>query len=221
AFRDVLENGKKSKYADWFDITSWEPFHYKAWDKDDGSLPRLKHDDALGLCPPVREHLFAVTRRWMDPNGDGDPSDGIDGWRLDVAGDINANFWTDWRRLVKSINPDAYIVAELWEESRPWLDGKTFDAVMNYPFAVRTQKFFVNKRQATKPSEFAKEIEEILHWYAPQVNYVLQNLFDSHDTDRLASMFTNPDLEYDKSNRLQDNGPNYTTAKPTPDCYQR
>lgn len=221
AFKDVLKNGRESKFAGWFDIVSWEPFHYKAWDGDDGSLPRLKHDDALGLAAPVREHLFAVTKRWMDPNGDGDPSDGIDGWRLDVAADINANFWKDWRKLVKSINPDAYIVAELWEESKPWLDGRTFDAVMNYPFAVRAQQFFVNKAKATKPSEFDQALKEMLGWYQPQVNYVLQNLYDSHDTDRLASMFMNPDLEYDKSNRVQDNGPNYNEAKPTPDCYHR
>lgn len=221
AFKDVMKNGPRSEYAGWFDITSWEPFHYKAWDKDDGSLPRLRHDDKLGLVTPVREHLFAVTRRWMDPNGDGDPSDGVDGWRLDVAGDINEHFWKDWRKVVKSVNRDAYIVAELWEESRPWLDGRTFDAVMNYPFAVRTQRFFVNQAKATRPSEFDAELKQMLAWYQPQVNYVLQNLFDSHDTDRVASMFRNPDLEYDKANRLQDNGPNYNTAKPTPECYHK
>jgi glycosidase len=163
----------------------------------------------------VRDHLFAVTRRWMDPNGDGDPSDGIDGWRLDVAGDINANFWKDWRKLVKSINPNAYVVAELWEESRPWLDGQTFDAVMNYPFARFTQRFFVNNKKAIPPGELDRQINELLGWYPPQVNYVLQNLFDSHDTDRVASMFMNPDLEYDQANRLQENGPSYITKRPT------
>ncbi|RIK65201.1 MAG: hypothetical protein DCC65_12800 [Planctomycetota bacterium] len=221
AFQDVLKQGRKSRFADWFDITSWEPFHYRAWDRDDGSLPRLKHDDALGLCEPVRAHLFAVTRRWMDPNGDGDPSDGIDGWRLDVASDINANFWRDWRKVVKSINPDAYIVAELWEESRAWLDGQTFDAVMNYPFARASQRFFVNRQKKIGPSAFDRQLREVLSWYAPQVSYVLQNLFDSHDTDRVASMFMNPDLEYDQANRPQDNGPHYNTAKPTRECYER
>lgn len=221
AFQDVLKNKEKSPYADWFEIKSWEPFHYKAWDGDDGFLPVLKHDEAKGLIEPIREHLFAVTRRWMDPNGDGDPSDGIDGWRLDVASDINANFWRDWRKVVKSANPDAYIVAELWEESRAWLDGQTFDAVMNYPFARACQKFFVNQKKRIKPSEFDKLLRENLGWYLPQVNYVLQNLLDSHDTDRAASMFMNPDLEYDKANRLQDNGPNYNPAKPTPDCYEK
>lgn len=221
AFQDVMKNGEKSAFVDWFDIKSFKPFHYKAWDKDDGSLPRLKHDDALGLSKPVREHLFAVTKRWMDPNGDGDPSDGIDGWRLDVAGDINVNFWKDWRKLVKSINPDAYIVAELWEESSEWLDGRSFDAVMNYPFARASQRFFVNDKKASKPSGLDKELKDALAWYEPQVNYVLMNLFDSHDTDRVASMFMNPDLEYDKANRLQDNGPNYNPAKPTRLCYDK
>lgn len=221
AFKDVMKNGEKSEYVGWFDITSFKPFHYKAWDKDDGSLPRLKHDDALGLATPVREHLFAVTRRWMDPNGDGDPSDGIDGWRLDVAADVNANFWRDWRKLVKSINPEAYIVAEIWEESKSWLDGQTFDAVMNYPFARAAQRFFVNQKKASKPSEFQAELQRNLDWYAPQVNYVLQNLYCSHDTDRVASMFMNPDLEYDKENRQQDNGPNYVVKRPTSECYHK
>jgi cyclomaltodextrinase len=221
AFQDLLKNGEKSAYVDWFDVKSFKPFHYRGWDGDDGSLPRLKHDDALGLSKPVRDHLFAVTRRWMDPDGDGNPSDGIDGWRLDVAGDININFWKDWRSLVKSINPQGYIVAELWQESREWLDGRSFDAVMNYPFAVRCQRFFVNQKQAIKPSEFDKQLKETMDWYEPQINYVLQNLFGSHDTDRVASMFMNPDLEYDKTNRLQDNGPNYNTKKPTKLCYDK
>lgn len=221
AFQDVLKNGKNSEYAGWFEIKSFKPFHYEAWDQEDGSLPKLKHDAALGLAEPVREHLFAVTRRWMDPNGDGDPSDGIDGWRLDVASDVNANFWRDWRKVVKQTNPNAYIVAELWRESRSWLDGQTFDAVMNYPFARRTLRFVINDKKASSPTQFKREIDELHGWYRPQVNYVLQNLYDSHDTDRVASMCMNPDLEYDEANRVQDNGPNYNTSKPTPACYQK
>ena len=221
AFRDVLKHGKKSAYADWFDIVSWEPFQYKAWDAPNGSLPRLKHDDELGLAPVVREHLFAVTRRWMDPDGDGDPSDGIDGWRLDVAEDINEHFWSDWRKLVKEINPDAYIVAEIWHEAREWLDGRTFDAVMNYPFAEACQRFFVNEKTASAPHHFARELETMLSWYPPQATQVLQNLFDSHDTDRVASMLMNPDLEYDKGNRLQDNGPQYNPSRPSEAAYKK
>jgi len=221
AFRDVLEKGRSSPYADWFEITSWEPFHYRAWDGDDGGLPRLRHDEAMGLCAPVRDHLFAITRRWMDPDGDGDPSDGIDGWRLDVAGDINAHFWKDWRELAKSINPDAFLVAELWTESRQWLDGSTFDAVMNYPFAERCVRFFVNRKKRIGPMRFDRQLREMLGWYDPEVNAVLQNLLGSHDTDRAASMFMNPDRVYNESNRIQDNGHEYNPARPTPECYRK
>ncbi len=221
AFQDILKNGKDSPYADWFDIESWEPFEYRSWDNDLGALPRLKHDDALGLAEPVRQHLFAITRRWMDPHGNGNVGDGIDGWRLDVAEDINANFWRDWRKLVKSINPEAYIVAEIWHEAKEWLDGSTFDAVMNYQFTERCHRFFVFKKKAITPARFAKEIEDMLSWYPMEVNYVLQNLFGSHDTDRTASMFMNPDIMFNAASRLQDNGPQYNPAKPTPPCYRR
>ncbi|MCK6457303.1 MAG: alpha amylase N-terminal ig-like domain-containing protein [Phycisphaerae bacterium] len=221
AFQDVQRGGQKSPYVDWFDITSFKPFRYRGWDRENGELPRLRHVEETGLSRPVREHLFAITRRWMDPNGDGDPSDGIDGWRLDVATDVNANFWRDWRALVKSINPDAYIVAEIWDPAQDWLRGDTFDAVMNYEFAKRAQRFFVNRAKATRASQFARELKDALAFYEAQVNLVLQNLIGSHDTDRIASMFMNPDLEYDKANRLQDNGPNYNPARPTPECYKR
>jgi glycosidase len=221
AFQDILAKGKRSAYADWFDITSWRPLRYRAWDGDNGELPRLKHEEATGLSEPVRQHLFAVTRRWMDPDGDGDPADGIDGWRLDVAENINANFWRDWRRLVKSINPEAYLVGELWGESREWLDGETFDAAMNYPFAKACQAFFVNHKKAIRPKEFGRRLTEILGWYEPQVNLVQQNLLDSHDIDRVASMFMNPDLAWNEAGRLQDNNPNYNPARPTPDCYHK
>lgn len=221
AFRDILKHGRKSAYADWFDVTSWKPFHYKAWDRDDGALPRLKHDEALGLAAPVRDHIFAITRRWMDPNGDGDPSDGIDGWRLDVPQDIDLVFWRDWRKLVKSINPDAYIVGEIWTEAKEWLRGDAFDAVMNYEFARSVQRFFVNRQRTITPTRFDDELRRALAWYAQQVNLVLQNLLDSHDTDRVASMLLNPDLEYDHANRIQDNGPHYNPARPTAECYHR
>lgn len=221
AFADILKHGRKSAYADWFDVTSWHPFHYKAWDRDDGALPRLKHDDALGLAAPVREHIFAVTRRWMDPDGDGDPSDGIDGWRLDVPQDIDLSFWRDCRKLVKSINPDAYLVGEIWTEAKEWLRGDAFDAVMNYEFARSVQRFFVNRQRTITPTRFDDDLHRALGWYAPQVNLVLQNLLDSHDTDRVASMLMNPDLEYDHANRIQDNGPQYDPARPTAECYHR
>jgi glycosidase len=227
-FQDVLKNGKSSKYADWFEITDWgtggEPgspagIQWRAWDKPNGHLPVFKKDETLGLVKGPREHVFAITKRWLAP--DGDPSRGVDGWRLDVPGDIPHPFWIDWRKVVKAAKPDAYITGELWDWAQPWLQGDQFDAVMNYRFAVACQDFFADQKTAITPSEFNSRLNQMVYAYPLQVALVNQNLFDSHDTDRLASMFVNPDLEYDAANRIQDNGPNYKKDRPTDEQWAR
>ncbi len=221
AFQDVLKNGRESVYAGWFDIIDWgtggEPgqpdgIQWRGWDHDNGQLPLLKKDPVRGLADGPREHIFAITRRWMAP--DGDASAGIDGWRLDVAPDIPHPFWIEWRGLVKSINPDAYICGEVWTWGQPWLEGDQFDGVMNYQFAIPAQDFFVDEKTAIPPSAFSALLNQLVYAYPLQSALVMQNLMDSHDTDRLASMFVNPDRGYDTGNRLQDTGPDYGLEKP-------
>lgn len=229
-FQDLLKHGKQSKYAEWFEVTDWDNDEYRsaanphgigyvAWDGFNGALPVFKNDPATGLAPGPKQHIFDITRRWLDPNGDGDPSDGIDGWRLDVPGDIAHPFWIEWRKLVKSINPDAYITGEIWPWAHPWLKGDQFDAVMNYQFAMPAVDFFVDKQLT--PSQFAQRLNRVAYSYPMQVSLAQMNLYDSHDTDRLASMFVNPGRSYDGQNRLQDTGPNYDPRKPTQEEYQR
>jgi cyclomaltodextrinase len=212
AFQDVVKNGKDSKYADWFNVTSWDPFHYRAWDGDDGWLPELKKDPKMGFSPGPRAHLFAITKRWLAP--DGDPSRGVDGFRLDAPEGIPHPFWIDWRKLVKQTKPDAYIDGEIWGQAQAWLAGDQYDAVMNYQFAMLSQSFFVNNAKAIPPSQFAQRAMEMQFAYPFQAVLDNQNLFDSHDTDRVASMFVNPDLPYDGADRIQDNGPHYNPRKP-------
>ncbi|CAN5466752.1 hypothetical protein BH09PLA1_BH09PLA1_16870 [soil metagenome] len=228
-FQDVVKNGKKSKYVDWFEIEDFgnktpadpEQFgqpggmKFKAWDRDSGHLPVLKKDPKLGLAKGPRDHIMAITKRWLAP--DGDPSNGIDGWRLDVPGDIPHPFWIDWHKVVRGAKPDAYISGEIWTWAQPWLSsGDQFDAVMNYRFAEPVQQFFVNQKTAIKPSEFNARLVELEMNYPLQVAMVQQNLFDSHDTDRAASMYVNPDRAYDAQNRPQDNAADvgYDPRKP-------
>ena len=220
AFSDVLKNGKRSRYADWFDVTSWEPFAYKAW-AGFAHMPVFKKGRYGFASEAVKEHLFAVTKRWMDPNGDGDPSDGIDGWRLDVPNDIPRPFWAEWRTLVKETNPDALITGEVWQRADQWLDGKHFDAVMNYEFARTVVSWLFDRGQKIGASAAASRFKELQLAYPEAATYVLQNLVDSHDTDRIASMAFNPDREYDRQNRVQDNNPDYNNAKPTAEAYAR
>ncbi len=154
---------------------------------------------------------MAITKRWMEP--DGDFRNGVDGWRLDVPNEIPHPFWIAWRRLVKGINPEAYISGEIWDNALPWLKGDQFDAVMNYEVAKAVVKFFINKKLAITPEQFDSTLKSIRDTYPTDVNYVLQNLIGSHDTDRLASMIVNPDRAYDSGDSPRNN-PSYKVRKP-------
>lgn len=220
AFQDVVKNGRKSKYADWFNITSWKPFKYEGWAGFD-SLPVFKKSTDGLASEAAKKHIFDITRRWMDPNGDGDPRDGIDGWRLDVPNEIPAPFWVQWRQLVKSLDPEAFISGEIWERADAWLDGEHFDAVMNYEFARPTVAWIFNRKHKTTPSEIDRRLRTLRLAYPREATLVLQNLLDSHDTDRAASMALNPDRPYNEGNRPQLEGVKYDNHKPGPTEYAR
>ena len=207
AFKDIREHGSASPYADWFDVRfndRGQLIGWRAWDRENGHLPRFRRDADANLVEPVKKHVFDVTRRWMDPNANGDPSDGVDGWRLDVAPEIDVVFWREWRALVKSINPDAVTIGEIWFDAGPkYFGGEAFDGQMNYPFA------FEAVRWLGSPAEVgANELHrtmKIVFAHAPQNDLVQFNLLDSHDTERVASMMANPGRGYDQGARLHDN----------------
>lgn len=202
AFQDLLKNGKNSPYKTWFTITDWNkpgylgaPFTYEGW-FGVAELPELREDEH-GIVKGPRTYIFDATQRWMDPNGDGDPSDGIDGWRLDVAYCVDHAFWKAWRSHVKVINPDAYLTAEIIdtpENILPYLQGDEFDAIMNYPFAFIAHKYFINQSVPLNTFLFAQELDILLNSYPLETLYVMQNLYDSHDTQRLLSALANPTL---------------------------
>ncbi|MEM6645698.1 MAG: alpha-amylase family glycosyl hydrolase, partial [Bacteroidota bacterium] len=184
AWQDVLENQADSRFAEWYQVNTFDDpntpeneFDYEGW-AGVPTLPNLTKvgvpDDFHGgavegnLHPEVKAHVFNVTRRWLDPNGDGDPSDGIDGYRLDVAEQVPLGFWRDYYRFVKDINPDAYLVGEIWWEAwpdgmmdpRPWLDG-VFDAVMNYRWYKATRGFLADAPPRLSPSGYVAHLDSL------------------------------------------------------------
>jgi cyclomaltodextrinase / maltogenic alpha-amylase / neopullulanase len=220
AFQDVRKNGKSSKYASWFEITSWQPFHWTGWGgSPDGALPEFRKDPVLGLVHGPRELIMNITRRWLAP--DGDVSRGVDGFRLDACENIPRPFWVDWRKLVKSINPNAYTTGEIWTICPNWLDGHTFDATMQYPFAQAMESFFADSSTKIAASVFASRLQQFTFVYPFQTSLVQMNLLDSHDTDRWASRFVNPDLVFNSQSRVQDNNPNYNESKPNEQQWTR
>ena len=188
AWQDVLANGPKSRYANWFDVTDWgPPIRYNAWDRPDGHLVEFRRDND-GLDPGVEAYIFAVTRRWMDPDGDGDPSDGVDGWRLDVAEKPPQGFWRRFRRVVKTVNPDAAIVGEIWPDATRWLQGDQFDAVTNYRFREPVIRLIGRARRLGTPTRFARDLDQLFTDHPPAVIRSMMNLLDSHDTGRAVTV---------------------------------
>ena len=227
AFKDVVKNQQKSRFKDWFIINKWDDpnteeneFDYAGWYgvKD---LPEFREDEN-GLVTGPKEHVHDVVKRWLDPDGDGDTSDGIDGWRLDVAEMVKLNFWKEFRTWVKEINPDAYLTGEVWWEdwnnnkmfnAAPWLQGDAFDAVMNYRFTRAVKRYVSDVYSKIDKQAFADSLQNQYDEYNNDNLYVLMNLLGSHDTERLASMIVNPDILYDHNAIVRPEN-NYDIRKP-------
>ena len=195
-FNHILENGTSSPYLDWFDVKGFPMNAY-------GGRPNYRSWNGLAALPEfntknpqVREFIFGVARYWIEQ--------GIDGWRLDVPNSINDDsFWQEFRQVVKSANPQAYLVGEISTEAQRWLRGDQFDGVMNYQFTQACLGFFGGKRIDRRVEErmmglpptplmdaaaFAHRAEQLLNLYPYEASLAQLNLLDSHDMPRFLSL---------------------------------
>jgi glycosidase len=134
--------------------------------------------------------------------------------------ELPAGFWEEWRALVKSINPDAFISGEIWHRADEWLGGKHFDAVMNYRFADPVVAWVGNLERKLSVSALDARLAELRLAYPDEATYALMNLVGSHDTDRIASMLLNRDRPYDRSNQVQRRD-DYDSGRPHDVHFQR
>jgi cyclomaltodextrinase len=233
AFSDVEKKQQSSAYKDWFIINSWRDstagttFKYKGW-FGVSTLPEFK-EDSTGIVAGPKQYIFNATKRWMNPMNKG-IANGIDGWRLDVAYDVSHPFWKDWRKWVRSINPNAYMTAELVfpiEKTRPYLSGDEFDATMNYNFAFIVHDFFVQDKNGCTVTEFDSRLKELREAFGGGVALNMQNLMDSHDATRIGSAVANADGKkfgdwgayFGWSQKS--NNKNYNARKPTAEQLQK
>ncbi len=195
AFRNIREKQAESPYRSWYVIDSFDnpetkrnEFSYKGW-WGHATLPVFAAtSDGQDMHPGPKQYIFEATRRWMQPHGTA--KDGIDGWRLDVAEERPSKFWADWNALVRKLNPNAYTTAEIWKDAASLVREGGFSASMNYnAFTIPVKGFLIDNN--ISPSEFVKLLNSRREAFPPPVAAVMQNLMDSHDTDRLASMIVN------------------------------
>jgi cyclomaltodextrinase len=238
ALNDIKKNGKSSKFADWYNIiqyadaeTPGKVLKYEGWGGNNPYMPVFRKD----IIPPddkimpfegnfhsesLKQHIFSVTRRWLDPNADGNPTDGVDGFRLDVAGEIPMGFWREYRKVVRSVNPEAYLIGEIWWlewpdkllEPRVFLKGDQYDAIMNYRWYRIARGFFGQADPVLAPTEFVKGINRINKGIRLENLQAMMNVTSTHDSPRLSTSLFNKTM--DKYNAKPSDNPDYKINKP-------
>lgn len=179
AFRDVVEKGPTSNFVDWFNIHGFpiqfnpEP-NYETWARNVHTMPKLMTDH-----PAVREYLLGVANHWIKEAD-------IDGWRLDVADEVDHSFWREFRKAIKGTKPDAFILGEVWHNAERWLGGDQFDSVMNYPWREAVTDFFAQGK--SDAGSFDAALAHLRMAYSDEVNAGLVNLLGSHDTPRFLTV---------------------------------
>lgn len=179
-----------SPYYEWYEFISGQtnPDNmYNQW-----ANPTLANLD--DTCQSYRDFAFgnedSVTKYWLKR--------GAAGWRMDVTPWVPDDFWKDWRTAVKSVDTNAYTVAETWWDSSKYFLGDMFDATMNYIF--RAALFdYANGEEGSNVNDMLEMLREN---YPPEAFYVLMNLLSTHDSPRALYRFG-----YESRG-----GANYTTA---------
>jgi cyclomaltodextrinase len=238
ALNDIKKNGSNSKYADWYNIIQFDDpktpeneFKYEGWGGGNPYMPVFKKD----IIPPddkimpfegnlhsesLRQHIFNVTKRWLDPDKDGNPADGVDGFRLDVSGEVPMGFWRDYRKIVRSVNPEAYLVGEIWWLEWPdklldpkvFLEGDQYDAIMNYRWFRIARGFFGQAEPILTPTGFVSEIDRINKGISMENLKAMMNVVASHDSPRLSTSLYNKTM--DKYKAKPSDNPDYKINKP-------
>lgn len=181
SFQDILKNGKESPYYEWFynlpealtlpqegESPAYTCFAYVA------NMPKTNT-----ACPSLRDYFCDVGRYWIREYD-------VDGWRLDVANEVDDGFLRAFRQAVKSEKPEAVIIGEIWENSEHYMTGDMVDGAMNYDFRRFCTQYFA-ENILTAP-EFDLRLSSLLMRYKKQMLPAQLNLLDGHDTCRFLSL---------------------------------
>jgi cyclomaltodextrinase / maltogenic alpha-amylase / neopullulanase len=165
-FVDLLVKRQESEYAGWFYLRKGGS--YETFATDIPSMPKLRTSD-----PALRDELLSVGRFWVEEYG-------VDGWRLDVAHEIDHAFWRAFRAAVKAVRSDAVFIGETWDWALPWLRGDQFDSFMNYPL----RRAILDLARGGDADAFLSAYDAQRATYPEPTHHLLFNLLASHDIDR-------------------------------------
>ena len=123
----------------------------------------------------ARQWALDVTKYWIE-------NFNIDGWRMDVAKELDFSFWKEFRDIAHGANKDTLLISEIFGDTSQWLQGDRFDGTMNYSFRESMTDYFATKRITNK--EFADSLANLYSMYSFEALSSCQNLLSSHDVKR-------------------------------------
>ena len=177
-FQDAVTKGTASSSWGWFtfkvpaaQVQPGNGSHYDGW-WGLGSLPVLNTSR-----PDVMAHLMDAVRKWT--------RFGFDGIRVDVPNEIRnrQEFFRLFRQTAKGIDPNQYLVGEIWQREPEWLQGDMFDALMNYAIGQEVVEPFVLGKLSARGAALA--MGQLVAEY-PEASVGMQfNVISTHDTKRL------------------------------------
>lgn len=181
-----------SKYHDFF---KWNGGHWPYNECYDGwwahsNHPKLNYENSQELY----DYIMEIGRKWVSPPYN------ADGWRLDVAADLgsskefNMKFWRDFRKAVKTANPNAVILAEHYGDPKDWLMGDQWDSVMNYDAFMEPITWFLtgmekhseqyNNNKYNNAYEFENSMRYFMSRFSIESLSVSMNELSNHDHSR-------------------------------------
>lgn len=176
-FLDVVKNGKKSKYHDFYKIAGdkpiEDPINYETFGNVK-NMPKLNSNnyDEMDYFVEVGKHFIEKF--------------GVDGYRLDVANEVSHVFWEHFKFELRKIKPDIILIGECWNNASSYLKSNEFESVMNYPFFFTCKDFFVTKYIDAKV--FSERLGGLLMRYPEGNDRLMLNLLDSHDIERFYNL---------------------------------
>lgn len=191
AWQDVLNKGEKSKYKDWYfikdyDITVDKDNPWKMRNALNGKYYSFAYADGMPKLntnnPEVQQYFLDVCKMWVKEYD-------IDGIRVDVGNEISHQLIQLIRTEMCRLKPDFYFIGEIWHNAESFLRGTEYHTVMNYPLQISIIEFLKDKSVDSK--KFEININRCYSMYQKQINRVLFNQVDTHDTMRMVNRLDN------------------------------
>lgn len=219
-FLDAITNPETSPYRDYYKIEKSTDYdedkdnnatddahsgNKRLWQKSNlapgyrylglfgGGMPDLNYDN-----PAVHDEMIRAGQFWLEK--------GVDGFRLDAArhiygdyldtmytpeiADKNAAWWKDFRTGMEEVNPDVFLVGEVWEQNTdrmvPFVQDGALESTFDFSLASELLDTAKNETNGGFVSELCETFDKF--GFASNGKFIDCTFLTNHDQNRTMSV---------------------------------